>query len=63
VDDVLIAHTDGVSEAADPDGKQLDIEGVRKPIEQVCSDNKSCEHGPRRMLDRVLALPPISGRR
>jgi sigma-B regulation protein RsbU (phosphoserine phosphatase) len=35
--DVLVAYTDGLSEAANPDGKQLGTEGVRSLLASTCT--------------------------
>jgi serine phosphatase RsbU (regulator of sigma subunit) len=53
--DVLFAYTDGVCEAADPDGRQLGIDGTRRLLEDVCGNGTPCKQWPRLLLDRVLS--------
>ena len=52
--DVLLAYTDGLTEASNPDGKQLGLEGVRRLISEVSSNGQAIENWPRRMLAGVL---------
>ena len=51
--DVLVAYTDGVFEAVDPDGRQLGIDGLRRFVQEVCASDHRHEW-PGRLLERVL---------
>jgi serine phosphatase RsbU (regulator of sigma subunit) len=53
--DVLLAYTDGLSEAANPDGKQLGVAGVKSLITSTCEDKDTPPEWPSALLAATLA--------
>ena len=53
--DVLVAYTDGFSEAADPKGVQLGTEGVRGMIVAKCDGRRAPDEWPQALLESALA--------
>ena len=53
--DILVAYTDGLSEAANPDGKQLGTEGVKSLLAAHCDGHQPPAHWPQTLLQSALA--------
>ncbi len=53
--DVLVAYTDGLSEAANPDGKQLGSDGVKSLLATQCDGHQPPDHWPETLLQSALA--------
>lgn len=53
--DVLLAYTDGLCEACNPDGRQLGIDGVKDSIAALCANGRQPHDWPRALLDATLA--------
>ena len=53
--DVLVAYTDGFSEAANPEEKQLGTEGVKNMIAATCEVRRPPADWPQTLLDATLA--------
>jgi serine phosphatase RsbU (regulator of sigma subunit) len=53
--DVLVAYTDGFSEAANPEDKQLGTDGVKNMIAATCESRRPPADWPQTLLDATLA--------